>query len=152
MLEKILEEISQKQVMLKPFDGEERPTGIINVDVVKEIIRKHMNDGWVPVDKELPPNAKYKGALCPRYQLNTKYGVTEGWYNPEFKSWYVLIWFMSERYLKSDIDFEKGAHPKIVRCENKVNDRNSIVTAWRPLPEEYRPERSENGYWKDTNT
>ena len=59
---------------------------------------------------------------------------------------------MSERYLKSDIDFEKGAHPKIVRYENKVNDRNSIVTAWRPLPEEYRPERSENGYWKDTNT
>ena len=99
------------------------------------------NDGWIPVDKELPPNSKYEGALCPMYQLNTKYGVTEGWYNPDFESWYVLIWFMSERYLESEINFENGAHPKIVRCENKVNDRNSIVTAWRPLPEPYRPER-----------
>ena len=44
-LEKILKEIEQKQVILKPFDAEDRPTGIINVDVVKEIIRKHMNDG-----------------------------------------------------------------------------------------------------------
>lgn len=53
-LEKILEEIEQNQVMLKPFDEEDRPTGIINVDIVKEIIRKHMNDGWIPVEERLP--------------------------------------------------------------------------------------------------
>ena len=91
----------------------------------------------------LPPNAKYKGCLCPRYQLNTKFGVTEGWYNPDLESWFVLIWFKSERYLNSEIDFDKGSYPKIVRCENEVNDRNSIVTAWRPLPEPYRPEKGE---------
>ena len=142
-LEKILEEIEQKQVILKPFDAEDRPTGIINVDIVKEIIRKHMNDGWVPVEERLPENAKHKGALCPRYQLMTKYGVTEGWYNPDFESWYILIWFTTERCLGSEIDFERGAWPKIVRCENKVNDRHSIVVAWRPLPEPYRTERSE---------
>lgn len=49
-LEKILEEIDQNQVMLKPFDEEDRPTGIINVDVVKDIIRKHMNDGKLDED------------------------------------------------------------------------------------------------------
>lgn len=97
------------------------------------------NDGWIPVEEELPPNAKHKGALCPRYQLNTKYGVTEGWYNPDLESWFVLVWFQTERYLESEIDFEKGSHPKIVRCGNKVNDRYSIVTAWRPLPEPYQP-------------
>ena len=143
-LKRILEEIEQKQVMLKPFDAEDRPTGIINVDVVKEIIRKHMNDGWIPVERELPPNAKYKGALCPRYQLDTKYGVTEGWYNPGIESWFVLIWFMTERYLNGEIDFERGAHPKIVRCENEVNEKHRIVLAWRPLPESYCPERSDN--------
>lgn len=105
---------------------------------------KHMNDGWVPVDERLPENAKHKGALCPRYQIMTKYGVTEGWYNPDFESWYILIWFMTERYLDSEIDFERGALPKIVRCENKANDRHSIVVAWRPLPEPYHPERSDN--------
>ena len=53
-LEKILEEIEQNQVILKPFDAEDRPTGIISVDVVKEIIREHMNDGWIPVEECLP--------------------------------------------------------------------------------------------------
>ena len=94
------------------------------------------------MEEKLPPNAKHRGALCPRYQLDTKYGVTEGWYNPDFESWYVLFWFKTGRYLNSEIDFKKGAHPKIVRCENKVNDRHSIVKAWRPQPEPYRPERS----------
>lgn len=106
--------------------------------------------GWIPVEKELPPNAKHKGALCPRYQLKTKYGVTEGWYNPDLESWFVLVWFMTERCLESEIDFDRGAHPKIVRCENKVNDRNSVVTAWRPRPEPYRPEpTTQRPEWKD---
>ena len=114
------------------------------LDRVVGIIRKHMNDGWIPVDRELPPNAKHKGALCPRYQVMTKYGVTEGWYNPDLESWYVLCWFIGVDYLETEIDFEKGTYPKVVRCENLVNDKHSIVLAWRPLPEAYRPERSEN--------
>lgn len=44
MLEKILEEIEEKQVMLQPFDGSDIPLNIINVDIVKDIIRKHMDD------------------------------------------------------------------------------------------------------------
>ena len=58
-LEKILEEIEQNQVMLKPFDEEDRPTGIINVAVVKEIIRKHMNDGWIPVETFYSLSGRY---------------------------------------------------------------------------------------------
>ncbi len=108
---------------------------------IEKIILKHMNDDWVSVEERLPENAKRKGALCPRYQLMTRYGVTDGWYNPDLESWYILIWFMTERYLESEIDFERGTWPKIVRCENKVNDRHNIVMAWRPLPEPYKPER-----------
>ena len=108
---------------------------------IEKIILKHMNDGWISVEEQLPENAKHKGALCPRYQLMTKHGVTEGWYNPDLESWYILIWFMTERYLDSEIYFERGTWPKIVRCENKVNDRHSIVMAWRPLPEPYKSER-----------
>ena len=43
-----------------------------------------------------------------------------------------------------EIDFENGAHPKIVRCENEVNEKHRIVLAWRPFPEPYQAERSEN--------
>lgn len=151
-LEKILEEIDEEILLKKvvwnsiekpPYNDFEQSLWIAGMRNAKEIIRKYMNDGWIPVEERLPENAKHKGALCPRYQLMTKYGVTEGWYNPDLESWYILIWFMTERYLDSEIDFERGAWPKIVRCENKVNDRYSIVMAWRPLPEPYRPERSE---------
>lgn len=137
-LKKILEEIDEEIRASISFQSRR----VYGLQKARDIIRKRMNDGWIPVEREFPPNAKYKGALCPRYQLDTKYGVTEGWYNPDLESWFVLVWFMTERYLNGEIDFENGAHPKIVRCENEVNEKHRIVLAWRPLPEPYRPERN----------
>ena len=141
-LEKILKEIDVTIGRYKEIANMEAVDICYGMKVAKKIIRNHMNDGWMPVERELPPNAKHKGTLCPRCQLDTKYGVTEGWYNPDLESWFVLIWFMTERYLDSEIDFERGVHPKIVRCENEVNEKHRIVLAWRPFPEPYRPERS----------
>ena len=112
---------------------------------LREMLRRDTTDGWIPVERNLPPNAKYIGALCPRYQLDTKYGVTEGWYNPDLESWFVLVWFMTERYLDSEIDFERGAHPRIVRFENEVSEKHRVVLAWRPLPESYRPKKESEG-------
>ena len=131
-LEKILEEIAQ----LRRKASE---NGNFNVAAAyensMEIIRKHMNDGWISVEERLPENAKHKGTFCPKYQVDTKYGVTEGWYNPDVKSWYCLFWFMTKRYLQHEIDFKKGDAPEVVR----VPLESDIVIAWRPLPEAYRP-------------
>ena len=136
-LEKILEEIKAH----RNFASE---CGNFNVasafELCVEIIRKHMNDGWIPVDRELPPNAKHEGAFCPKYQVMTKYGVTEGWYNPDAEGWYVLIWFMTDRYLESEIDFDKGDKPKIVFIPDEVNSERNILIAWKEM-ELYRPER-----------
>lgn len=133
-LEKILEEIEDLQDIsgwnLQAFQG------------ILEIIHKHMNGGWIPVERELPPNAKHKGAFCPKVRVMTKFGETYGWYNPDCESWYILVWFMTERYLDSEIDFERGDKPKIVRLPDEVNDTKHILVAWRPLPEPYRLERS----------
>ena len=151
VLEEILEEIELEKKRLVFYPDCSSTFSAVQIRTIEKIeqiickymsIRNHMNDGWMPVERELPPNAKHKGTLCPRCQLDTKYGVTEGWYNPDLESWFVLIWFMTERYLDSEIDFERGAHPKIVRCENEVNEKHRIVLAWRPFPEPYRPERS----------
>lgn len=90
-----------------------------------------------------PPNAKHEGAFCPKYQVMTKYGVTEGWYNPDAEGWYVLIWFMTDRYLESEIDFDKGDNPKIVFFTDEVNSKRNILTAWKEM-ELYHPERSDN--------
>ena len=102
---------------------------------VEDIICKHMNDGWIPVEKELPPNAKQKGAFCPKYQIMTKYGITEGWYNPDYESWFCLFWFMENKFTKGYIDFERGDVPKVVQIEKGID----LVLAWRPLPEPYKP-------------
>lgn len=149
-LEKILEEIEEEQ---RSYEADHAWNYAKGLEHAANIIRKHMNDGkdnnvlsndgWIPVDKELPPNAKHKGALCPRYQVMTKYGVTEGWYNPDRESWYVLIWFMGNDHLESEIDFEHGDVPKILRLPDNVNNVEHILTAWKPL-EPYRPERRNN--------
>ena len=47
---------------------------VITKKKAKDIIRKHMNDGWIPVERELPPNAKHKGAFCPKVRVMTKFG------------------------------------------------------------------------------
>lgn len=123
------------------FYGHQR---FILVDKVESIlIKRHVsetgNDGWIPVDRKLPPNANHKGALCPRYQVMTKYGVTEGWYNPDYESWFCLLWFMNKKFTKEYIDFERGDVPKVVQIEKGID----IVLAWMPLPEPYKPKRRE---------
>lgn len=94
----------------------------------------NLNNGWISVEERLPENAKHKGAFCPKYQVSTKYGVTEGWYNPDVESWYVLFWFMTKRYLEHEIDFKRGDVPAVVRVPLK----NNIVFAWREKSEPYR--------------
>ena len=136
-LEKILEDINENTISL--FSG----VNMISAKKVEKILRKHMDDGWNPVKKELPPNAKHEGAFCPKYQVMTKYGVTEGWYNPDAEGWYVLIWFMTDRYLESEIDFDKGDNPKIVFLPDEVNSKQNILIAWKEA-EPYSPERSDN--------
>lgn len=82
---------------------------------------------WIPCWERLPENAKHKGAFCPKHHVKTKYGITEGWYNPDVESWYCLFWFLLGRYDETDIDFEKGDKPKVIR----VPDGTGIVIAWK---------------------
>ena len=145
-LEKILEEIDQekKNAALSIRHTTGYKAGQIRMaERIEEIIRNHMNDGWMPVERELPPNAKHKGSFCQKVRVMTKFGETYGWYNPDRESWYVLAWFMTDRYLDSEIDFDRGDKPKIVRLPDEVNDKTHILISWRPLLEPYRPERSE---------
>lgn len=89
----------------------------------KEIIRKHMNDGWISVEERLPMRTLDE-KINKSYQ---KYLVfidgVDGWdidiavYN----FWNDKKW--------------REAHDGYGEIEN--------VIAWRPLPEPYRPERSE---------
>ena len=123
-LEKILEEIDQEVKEYMEIDfGDEYNAGIKDMTkMAKKIIRKYMNDGWIPVEERLPMRT-----------LDEKI-------NESYQNYLVFI----DGVDGWDIDIAvydfwndkkwREAHDGYGEIEN--------VIAWRPLPEPYRPERS----------
>ena len=121
-LEKILEEINQEK--LKHWDSSERldTDKLIGwcFDRCIEIIRKYMNDGWIPVEERMPedeiPTPKLVTALVPDRKAR--------WDNSETFSLIVDTDVYDPDYMGKWEYYKKN------------------VIAWRPLPEPYRPERN----------
>ena len=128
-LEKILEEIDQekKNAALSIRHTTGYKAGQIRMaERIEEIIRKHMNDGWIPVEEGLPeeygeylvtivPSAGYLWAKRIIANFSDLMGIVK---KPIFYTGEV-----------GKIDFE---------------DITDMVIAWRPLPESYHAERSDN--------
>lgn len=80
-LEKILEEIKAH----RNFASE---CGNFNVasafELCVEIIRKHMNDGWVSVEERVPKEEGYKVLVCSK-----KGNIDTGIYSPYTKQWFI---------------------------------------------------------------
>ena len=119
-LEKILEEIENAK---NEYPKACFPWYVNGMKAAEEIIRKHMNDGWIPVEDKLP-----KRTLDEKINnLYKKYLVfidsVDGWDidMAVYDFWNDKKW--------------RTAHDGYEEIEN--------VVAWRPLPEPYRPERSE---------
>lgn len=114
-LEKILEEIDIK---IAGSMGKKRE-GLLEA---RDVIHKHMNDGWIPVE-ERPPERTLDEKI-----------------NKSYKKYLVFIddvdgWDIDIAVYDFWNDKKWGtAHDGYEEIEN--------VVAWRPLPEPYRPERS----------
>ena len=80
---------------------------------VEDIIRKHMNDGWIPVEERLPEGRTR--VIC---QFDNG-DIELLWQDWESDTESLTYW----------TDFDFMAEKKVI--------------AWRHLPEPYRPERSE---------
>ena len=120
------------------FDRETLLTGLVRsiaVRAIRDMPSAQPESQWISVTERLPDNADHPGAFCPRYQVVTPYGVTEGWYRPHDHEkggqWFALFWFMSQIYEIWNIDFERGDVPKVIG--------EAPVMEWRPLPEPYKP-------------
>lgn len=126
-----LKNISKKEKDEWEKHDNEQSFGAMRVcdHIINYINHQLINGEWIPCSERLPENAKYKRAFCPTYQLTTKYGVTEGWYNPGRESWYILAWFLSENFEESNINLEKGDIPKCLQVPA------GTVIAWKPKPE-----------------
>ena len=134
-LEKILEEIEleKKRVSLSPDCSNEHAVIEISLlEKIEDIIRKHMNDGWIPVEKYGLP--KDEGV----YDLTIINGLEE----------YVSVrWqFLSGTHLSGTQHYVDGVHYWADNYQgNPINEfLSERVIAWRKKPEPYRPERSDN--------
>ena len=133
-LEKILEDIDQekKNAALSTRHTTGYKAGQIRMaERIEEIICKHMNDGWIPVEKYGLP--KDEGV----YDLTIIDGLKE----------YVSVrWqFLEGTYLSGTQHYVDGVHYWADNYQgNPINEfLSERVIAWRKKPEAYRPERSE---------
>jgi len=133
-LEKILEEIDREVEEYMKIDfGDEYNAGFKDMAYMsKKIIRKHMNDGWIPVDKYGLP--KDEGV----YDLTIIDGLEK----------YVSVrWqFLSGTHLSGTQHYVDGVH---YWADNYRGDPineflSERVIAWRKKPEPYQAERSDN--------
>ena len=89
-----------------------------DIEYLRDFIRKHMDDGWIPVEERLPEGKGNDGELIVtdkdgRVWSGIYYGITEETdEEPCFHKWDEEMWYC----YKPD------------------------VIAWRPLPERYHPE------------
>ena len=123
-LEKILEEIDGMIERYKENPRLEVVDICYWLNIAKDIIRKHMNDGWIPVQDKLPEDdvdvlITYADIDDENYTdiCITTYGYAYlGGHKLDFKEW------------RSPFEYFKT---------------NYKIIAWRPLPETYQAERSE---------
>ena len=61
-LEKILKELEEFTFEAEVYNGDFEGADINNLlclGDVRDVLRKHMNDGWIPVDERLPEVGEY---------------------------------------------------------------------------------------------
>lgn len=122
-LEKILEEIEKEAICISSYYVSEKFRDkedlYVTLSDVNNIIRKHMNDGWISVEDRLPEEKKSVLVQWEKYDRHLNVTLT----------YLDVMWLEDEE----DVVFET------------INGiPNGRVIAWQPLPEPYCPERSES--------
>ena len=137
-LEKILEEI--KEALEENKVIELNGDGTVNryiIDVasawgsIKAIIRKHMNDGWIPVEERLPDKEADKFIKEKLDGIGYLYPCLLTYRSPNTERIHVVRFYYDvyERWF--------------VNAGEELCDKDRCI-AWQPLPEPYRPKRSED--------
>ena len=134
-LEEILEEIENERTDIDDYsDAKGRMLARhwnSCIDVAEEILRKHMNDGWIPVEKDLPKNE------------SEVWVVLESTYGTGYRTYSSARYLYFENYGESHwCDNHYGYLEWDKYSDGHGGSSEYKVIAWQPI-EPYRPERRE---------
>lgn len=130
VLEKIMEEIkTEKKKHWDPADESDKIIGWC-FDKCMDIVRNHLNDGWIPVEERLPDKEADKFIKEKLDGIGYLYPCLLTYRSPNTERIHVVRFYYDvyERWF--------------VNAGEELCDKDRCI-AWRPLPEPYRPERSE---------
>ena len=131
-LEKILEEIDETIERYKENANLEAVDICYGMKVAKKIIRKHMNNGWIPVEKDLPKNE------------SEVWVVLESTYGTGFRIYSSARYLYFENYGEGHwCDEHYGYLEWDKYSDGRGGSSQYKVIAWQPIAP-YRPERSDN--------
>ena len=136
-LEKILEEIEMKKkkcldivrVEIDPMEITIHREQYKGLRMAEDIIRKHMNDGWIPVEEALPDEEAEEYIKKKLHGIGYLYPCLVTYRSP-----------MTERIHVVRFYYDIYEH-WFVNAGEEVCEKERCI-AWRPLPEPYRPERN----------
>ena len=130
-LEKILEEIDGMIERYKENPRLEIVDICYGLNQAKRIIREHMNDGWIPVEKDLPKNE------------SEVWVVLESTYGTGYRTYSSARYLYFENYGEGHwCDEHYGYLEWDKYSDGHGGSSQYKVIAWQPI-EPYRPERSE---------
>ena len=131
-LEKILEEIEHLEKI--QFSSYTKP--LITIEDVEKIIRKHMNDGWIPVEERIPTKEE-----CEKNQTGCiKFWITYG-YGGNYSTLLANCkWVEADNEDGTTGDFAEfwvDQYPQI------FYPSSNLIRGWKIIeaPDPYRPER-----------
>ena len=130
-LEKILEEIDETIERYKEKANMEAVDICYGMNVAKKIIRKRMNDGWIPVEKDLPKNESEVWVVL-ESTYGTGFRISSARYL-YFKNYGESHW-CDEHY--GYLEWDKYS-------DGRGGSSQYKVIAWQPIVP-YRPERSDS--------
>lgn len=136
-LEKILNKLEKMMFGAEAYNDDFNGTYIGNLlclGDVRAVLEDYMNDGWIPVEERLPEEhssifAKFKG--------------TTKWNNAMFETCSNEVNITIEDDEGKSVTAHAHTNDGKWKCDLLRLNPQYHVTAWRPLPEPYKPERSE---------
>ena len=165
-LEKILEEMRQikdgnrKENLYAKYPPNGKDQEVLNAysqgyedgtdnfyNAAAEIIRKHMNDGWIPVEKEFPPLGQRLQATILHHEWVSDYDSS--WVPDDEKVYHPAYTEVCEIYSVGAMWYYACAENDYL-CDvayvfplKVLSNPVAEIIAWKQYPEPYRPEQPE---------